>query len=99
MTLGELELGVLAAVEDDIRARRADTLALARSAQPIPVTEATMSTFARVVQDCRTAGARPSVLDAVIAATAVQHGMPVFTQDAGFEAISKAHPALDVRRV
>ena len=42
VTIGELELGVLAAVDPDQRARRADTLALARAADPIAVTEAVM---------------------------------------------------------
>lgn len=99
VTIGELELGVLAARDDDVRARRAQTLALARAADPIPVTEATMSQFARLVNDCRAAGAKPTVLDALIAATAVVHGLPVFTQDADFEAIAAAHRGLDVRRV
>lgn len=99
VTVGELELGVLAAGDDDVRARRAQTLALARAADPIPVTEATMSHFARLVHDCRSAGAKPSVLDAVIAATALQHGLPVFTQDADFDLIAAAHAGLDVRRV
>ncbi len=99
VTIGELELGVLAAEQDEIRARRAATLALARSADPIPVTEATMSVFARLVHECRAVGRRVTVLDAVIAATAIQHGLPVYTQDADFAVIAEAHPALDVRPV
>ena len=71
VTLGELELGVLAAADAATRARRADTLALARAADPIPVSEPVMSAFARLVHDCREAGLRPRVLDALIAATAV----------------------------
>ncbi len=65
----------------------------------LPVMEATMSRFARIVHDCRGAGVRPTVLDAMIAATAVQHGLPVFTQEAGFDVIASAHSELDVRRV
>lgn len=99
VTVGELELGVLAAADPERRARRAATLALARTADPIPVTEATMSHFARIVHDCRTGGVRPTVLDAIVAATAVQHGLPVFTQDADFDAIAGAHPAVVVQRV
>ena len=34
VTLGELKLGVINADDDAIRARRADTLALARAADP-----------------------------------------------------------------
>ncbi len=99
VTIGELELGVVAAGDDEVRARRAQTLALARAADPIPVTEATMSHFARLVHDCRSAGSRPTILDAIIAATAIQHGLPVFTQDADFDLIAAAHAQLDVRRV
>lgn len=99
ITIGELELGVLAAADDDTRSRRADTLALARAADPIGVSEAVMSAFARLVHDCRRADRRPKILDALIAATAVQHGLPIVTQDDDFDAIASAHPALVVRRV
>lgn len=99
VTLGELELGVHAATDPDVRARRADTLALARAADPLPVTEGVMSCFARLVQDCRDAGSRPKVLDALIAATAVDNGLPVVTQDSDFDTIATAHPPLYVERV
>ncbi len=99
VTIGELELGVLAATDPDARARRADTLALARAADPIPVGEAVMSAFARLVHDCRQAGVRPRVLDALIGATAVQHGLSVVTQDDDFAGIAAVHPPLAVLRV
>lgn len=99
VTIGELELGMLAAADQETRARRADTLELARAADPIPVGEPVMSAFARLVHDCRQAGARPRLLDALIAATAVQHGLPVVTQDADFSTIAAAHPRLEVLRV
>ncbi len=99
ITIGELELGVLAAVDAERRAQRADTLALARSADPIAVTEAVIGAFARLTHDCRQAGARPKILDALIASTAIEHGLPVVTQDDDFAAIAQAHPRLDVRRV
>ncbi|MEE6282950.1 PIN domain-containing protein [Georgenia sp. MJ170] len=101
VTIGELELGVLAATDDDARARRADTLALAREADPIPVTEAVMTAWAQLVVDCRAAGIHRTVrlTDALIAATAITHGLPVVTQDEDFERIAVAHPALRVRLV
>jgi predicted nucleic acid-binding protein len=99
ITIGELELGVLAAADADTRARRADTLALARAADPIPVGEAVMSAFARLVYDCRRAGVRPRVLDALIAATGLEHGLPVVTQDEDFAAMAMAHPALTIVRI
>ena len=99
VTLGELELGVLAAGDEDARAQRADTLALARAADPIPISESVMSAFARLVDDCRREGVRPKILDALIAATAVEHGLPVVTQDDDFDRIASAHPPLSVQRV
>ena len=101
VTIGELELGVLAAVDEDVLARRADTLALARAADPIPVTEPVMSAWARLVIDCRNAGVHRTVrlTDALIAATAVVHGLPVVTNDEDFERIAAAHAPLRVHRV
>jgi predicted nucleic acid-binding protein len=99
VTIGELELGVLAAADADRRARRADTLALARAADPIAITEAVMGAFARLTHDCRQAGARPKILDALIASTAIEHGLPVVTQDDDFETMARAHPRLVVERV
>ncbi len=101
VTIGELQLGVLNAAEDNARARRADTLSLARAADPIPVSEAVMVSWARLVADCRAAGIHRAVklTDALIAATAVEHGLPVVTQDGDYEQIAKAHPALRVLRV
>lgn len=101
VTVGELQLGVLAASDDEVVARRADTLALARSADPIPISEAVMTTWARIVIDCRAAGVQRTVklTDALIAATAVEHGLPVVTQDDDFDQIASAHPALSVIRV
>jgi predicted nucleic acid-binding protein len=98
VTLGELQLGVLNAVDADTRRRRADTLALARAADPIPISEAIMVAWARLVADCRAAGVHRTIklTDALIAATAIEHGLPVVTQDADYNQISQAHPALRV---
>ncbi|MGC1165600.1 MAG: PIN domain-containing protein [Solirubrobacterales bacterium] len=101
VTIGELQLGVLNAVDDDTRSRRADTLALARAADPIPVSEAVMVTWARLVADCRAAGIQRAIklTDALIAATAIEHGLPIVTQDGDYPKIAKAHPALRVLNV
>lgn len=101
ITIGELELGVLAAQDDDVRALRADALALARESDPIPVSEAVMGAWARLVHDCRRAGIHRTVrlTDALIAATAVAHGLPVVTQDADFDRMASAHEALRVVKV
>jgi predicted nucleic acid-binding protein len=101
VTIGELKLGVINAVEDAIRARRADTLALARAADPVPIGEAVMDTWARLVADCRAAGVHRTVklTNALIAATAVERGLPVVTKDDDYEQIARAHSALRVHRV
>ena len=44
-------------------------------------------------------GRLPDKLAALIAATAVEHGLPVVTQDEDFAAMSRAHPRLVVERV
>jgi predicted nucleic acid-binding protein len=101
VTIGELQLGVLNATDDSTRARRADTLALARGADPIAISEAVMTTWARLVADCFAAGIHRTVklTDALIAATAIEHGMPVVTQDDDYAQIARAHPVLRVLAV
>lgn len=101
VTIGELQLGVLNATDQAVRARRADTLALARASDPIPVSEAVMGGWARLVADCKAAGIQRTVrlTDALIAATAVEHGLPVVTHDGDYEKIAGAHPALQVASV
>jgi predicted nucleic acid-binding protein len=101
VTIGELQLGVLNAADAVSRARRADTLALARTADPIPISEAVMVSWARLVADCRAAGVHRMVklTDALIAATAVEHGLPVVTQDDDYDRIAAAHAPLRVIKV
>lgn len=101
ISLGELELGVLTADNSDVRARRADTLALARNSDPIPVSESVITAWAHLVNDCRRAGVHRTVrlTDALIAATAVAHGLPVVTQDADFDQMADAHHPLQVIQV
>lgn len=101
ITIGELQLGVLVAPDDSTRAHRADTLALARTADPIPISEAVMVAWARLVADCRGAGVHRTVklTDALIAATAIEHGLPVVTQDEDYDQMTRAHPVLGVIKV
>ncbi|MGV0838326.1 PIN domain-containing protein [Mycolicibacterium thermoresistibile] len=101
VTIGELQLGVLNARDTATRSRRAGTLALARAADPIPIGEAVMVSWARLVAECRAAGVQRAVklTDALIAATAIEHGLPVVTQDTDFDQIAHACPALAVIKV
>ena len=98
VTIGELQLGVLSAGDDRIRARRGETLTLARRSDPMPISEAVMTAWAHLVADCRSAGVHKTVklTDALIAATAIAHGLPVVTQDDDYDQIARAHPALRV---
>lgn len=98
VTIGELQLGVLAATDPGARSRRADTLALARTADPIAISEAIMVAWAHLVADCRVAGIHRAVklTDSLIAAAAIEHGLPVVTQDEDFEAIADSHSRLTV---
>jgi hypothetical protein len=101
VTIGELQLGVLHAGDAETRARRADTLALARTADPIPISEAVIVSWARLVSDCRAAGVHRMVklTDALIAATAIEHGLAVVTQDDDYDRIAAAHRVLRVLRI
>jgi predicted nucleic acid-binding protein len=101
VTIGELKLGVINANDEEMKTGRADTLALARAADPIPINEAVMETWAALVADCRATGVHRTVklTDALIAATAVERGLPVITQDDDYEQMARAHPALRVYKV
>ncbi len=89
MTLGELHLGVLMASTGKARAQRLRTLAGAEARfEPLPVDGAVVAKFAELVAESRSRGWRPTVVDTLIAATAVAHDMPVYTQDAGFDRIA-----------
>jgi predicted nucleic acid-binding protein len=101
VTIGELQLGLLSAPDAASRARRGDTLALAKTAEPVPINESVMGAWARLVVDCRAAGIHRTVklTDALIAATAIDIGLPVVTQDDDYDQIARAHPALHVLKV
>jgi len=101
VTLGELQLGLLSATDATSRARRGDTLALAKTVEPIPISESVMAVWARLVADCRSAGIQRAVklTDALIAATAIDLGLPVVTQDDDYDQMAKAHNPLRVIKV
>ena len=101
VTIGELELGVLCARDAGVRARRGETLALARAAEPMAISEATVGAWARLVADCRAGGVRRAVklTDSLIAATAIEHGLAVVTQDDDYDQMAAVHGPLAVVRV
>ena len=100
VTIGELQLGVLTATDAETKTRRANTLALARAADPLPISEAVMVTWARLVNGCKQAGITRTVklTDALIAATAIEHALPVITQDEDYDAMAAVYRDLSVVR-
>jgi len=96
VTLAELHLGVLLADDPTIRAQRLRTLSSVEGLfQPLPIDAAVARTFAEIVAEARRHGRRPKIMDTWIAATAVTHNLPVYTQDDDFLVI----PRVRVMRV
>jgi predicted nucleic acid-binding protein len=86
VTLAELESGVLIAADDPTRARRLETLILARErAEGLDVDQRVASAYAQLVAQARRRGRRPRANDTWIAATALVHGASVITRDRDFE--------------
>lgn len=84
VTLCELHHGVLAA-GDAHRAGRLATLVMAeRRFDPLPLDDRVAPHYGRIVADARRRGQRPGVADALIAATAAGHDLPVYTRDRDF---------------
>ena len=95
ITVGELRLGVLAAVDGTTRARRLDTLMLAESLEPLPIDRDVASVWASLRLALRDSGRRMPLNDSWIAATALTYEMPLVSQDADYDAV----PGLEVIRV
>ena len=96
ITLAELHIGVLRAKDPRIRSQRLATLARAEQEfQTIPIDVEVARVFAGMVAQVREGGRRPNVMDVWIAATAVRHGLVLFTQDAGFRSIPRVEVSPD----
>jgi predicted nucleic acid-binding protein len=66
-----------------------------REVEAIPIDAEVARVYASIVAETRSKGRRAKVMDAWIAATAVRHELPLFTQDADFELFRQ----VEVRRV
>ena len=95
-TLTELHLGVLNAKGKALRRLRRATLAEAQSFIPLAYDESVAESLAGLIAKVRAARRRASAEDAIIAATALVHGLAVWTQDAGFAALATVEPRLEV---
>ncbi len=90
ITLAELHLGVLMADDPVVRAQRLRTLSSVEGLlEPLPIDATVARAFAELVSEARRQGKRPKIMDAWIAATAVVHDLPVYTQDDDFLAIPR----------
>jgi len=90
VTIAELHLGVLMADDPDVRARRLRTLSAVEAAfEPVPIDVDVARVFAEVVAEARRQGRQPKIMDAWIAATAIAHDLPVYTQDDDFAVIPR----------
>jgi tRNA(fMet)-specific endonuclease VapC len=97
VTLTELSLGVRMSRDDDVRERRHATLASARRFIALPYDEAVAERLAQLLAALKAARERAGAFDAVIAATALVHGLTVWTQDADFERFAALEPELRVQ--
>jgi predicted nucleic acid-binding protein len=84
VTLAELQAGVLAAVDVDVRARRLATLDAVSDIELIDIDESAARTWARMRVHLADSGRRVNVNDLWIAAVAASRGLPVVTQDDDF---------------
>jgi predicted nucleic acid-binding protein len=95
VTVGELRLGVLAAVDGRTRARRLETLAKAEALEPLPVDSRVANAWAALRVALRDERRRMPLNDSWIAATAIAHRIPVVARDADYDDV----PELDVIKV
>lgn len=95
ITVGELRLGVLAAADGRVRARRLTTLLRAEALDPLPVDVLVAQAWATLRLALRDSGQRMPLNDSWIAATALAHRIPVVSQDDDYADV----PGLTVIRV
>ncbi|MGO9321783.1 MAG: type II toxin-antitoxin system VapC family toxin [Solirubrobacteraceae bacterium] len=84
VTIAELQAGVLAAGDTDVRARRLATLGALSDVEVLVVDEAVAASWALLRVHLAESGRRLNVNDLWIAATALAHQIPVVTQDDDF---------------
>jgi predicted nucleic acid-binding protein len=87
VTLAELQAGVLAASDVDVRARRLATLAAVSDVEVVEVDEAAALMWAHMRVHLAQSGHRCNVNDLWIAASAASRGLAVVTQDDDFGSV------------
>ncbi|TMC67602.1 MAG: type II toxin-antitoxin system VapC family toxin [Chloroflexi bacterium] len=85
VTLAELRVGVLMASDVEERARRLARLSdVQLRFAALPVDDEVTQAYAQVVAAAQRRGVRPRPFDALIAATALSQGVPVYARDHDF---------------
>jgi len=97
-TLTELGVGVRRAQGDRLRELRETTLARARRFIPLAYDELVAEHLAELLATARAQRRRAGAMDAIVAATALAHGLVVWTQDDDFEVLSELAGDLRVHR-
>ncbi|MGP8001355.1 MAG: PIN domain-containing protein [Streptosporangiaceae bacterium] len=92
---GELRLGVLQAHDPETSARRLSAYQLAQRFEPLAVDEAVSDAWALLVSRLRAGGRKAPINDGWIAATAIAHGVPIATEDSGYDAM----PGVEVIKI
>jgi len=88
VTKAELRVGIFAAEDVETRDRRLATFELANRIVALPVDEAVSRAWAQMRAYVRASGQKVEINDMWIAATAAAHEIPIFTQDADFDALN-----------
>ena len=97
-TLTELIVGARRAAEGPLRVLREATLARARSFVALPYDEPVAEQLGELLATARSKGRRAGAMDAIIAATALAHGLRVWTQDDDFDVLAELLPKLRVHK-
>lgn len=84
ITVGELQAGVLAAADVDVRARRLATLESVADVEVLVIDASVAATWAKLRVQLAEQGRRINVNDLWIAATATANGLPIVSQDDDF---------------
>jgi predicted nucleic acid-binding protein len=97
-TLTELGVGVRRASNEPLRELREATLNRVRRFIALPYDEPVAERLADLLAAARSQRRRAGAMDAIIAATALAHGLTVWTQDDDFEILAALAPDLRVQQ-
>lgn len=97
-TLTELGVGMRRAADEATAQLRQTTMARARRFVALPFDERVADRLTEILAAARTQHRRAGAMDAIIAATALSHGLVIWTQDDDFDVLAELAPDLRVVR-